>query len=256
MTGSLRFSARGSWLAAGAALVGVALLASVAPAQIPITSFFAPYTQDFNTLAASGTGSVMPAGWLFLESGANANTLYTAGTGSSNSGDTYSFGASGSSERALGGLLSSNLVPLYGTVFVNSPLLANDINSLIISYTGEQWRLGATGRADRLDFQYSLDATSLNTGTWTDVDALDFVAPNSTGTVGALDGNAAANRVVVSSTIGGLNIPTNGTVWIRWVDFNATSSDDGLAIDDFSIRPEAVVPVATDSWGGVKQTYR
>ncbi len=256
MAGSLTLSSRRSWPAAGVALVAVVLLASVAPAQIPITSFFTPYTQDFNTLVASGTGSVMPAGWLFLESGTNANTTYTAGTGSGNAGDTYSFGASGSSERALGGLLSSSLVPLYGAVFVNSPLLANDINSLIVSYTGEQWRLGATGRADRLDFQYSLDATSLNTGTWVDVDALDFVAPNSTGTVGALDGNAAANRVAISSTIGGLSLPTNGTIWFRWVDFNATSSDDGLAIDDFSIRPEAVVPVATDSWGGVKQTYR
>ena len=51
------------------------------------------------------------------------------------------------------------------------------MTSLAIAYTGEQWRLGATGRTDRIDFQYSLDATSLATGTWADVDNLNFSGP-------------------------------------------------------------------------------
>jgi hypothetical protein len=36
----------------------------------------------------------------FIESTSNADGLYTAGTGSTNSGDTYSYGASASTERA------------------------------------------------------------------------------------------------------------------------------------------------------------
>lgn len=191
------------------------------------------YTQDFNSLASSGTSSIMPEGWSFSESGANANTTYTAGTGSSNAGDTYSFGASGSSERALGGLLSASLVTTFGVMFENGSLSA--ITSLEISYTGEQWRLGTSGRQDRLDFQYSLDATSLSMGTWTDFNALDFLAPITSGTVGALDGNAAENRSFLSSTISGLSIPPGAEFWLRWTDFNASGSDDGLAIDDFSI---------------------
>ncbi|HEX6847049.1 MAG TPA: T9SS type A sorting domain-containing protein [Chitinophagaceae bacterium] len=72
--------------------------------QVSLTG--ATYNQDFNTLALSGTSSTVPAGWLFSESGTNANTIYTAGTGSGNAGDTYSFGAASNSERAFGGLQS------------------------------------------------------------------------------------------------------------------------------------------------------
>ena len=72
------------------------------------------YTQNFDMLASAGTSDVVPNGWAFAESGTNANTLYTAGTGSGNSGDTYSFGASGSSERAFGTLRSGSLLPTIG----------------------------------------------------------------------------------------------------------------------------------------------
>ncbi|TAH04208.1 MAG: T9SS C-terminal target domain-containing protein [Sphingobacteriales bacterium] len=204
---------------------------SVATAQISLTT--TTYTQDFNTLASTGTSSTLPMGWLLLESGTNANATYTASTGSSNSGETYSFGAAANAERAFGGVLSGSLTPTIGAGFTNNT--GGVITSLAISFTGEQWRLGATGRNDRLDFQYSTDATGLSGGLWTDVNNLDFTAPNSTGTVGALDGNATANRTAVSFTITGLNIANGATFYIRWNDSNASGADDGLAIDDFSI---------------------
>ena len=193
------------------------------------------YNQDFNTLALSGTSSTVPAGWLFSESGTNANTIYTAGTGSGNAGDTYSFGIASNTERAFGGLQSGTLIPTIGAGFTNNT--GGIVTSLAIAYTGEQWRLGATGRTDRIDFQYSLDATSLATGTWTDINNLDFSGPISTGTVGALDGNAAANRTAISFTITGLSIPNGATFYIRWSSFDAAGADDGLSIDDFSITP-------------------
>ena len=52
-----------------------------------------PFTQDFNSLALTGTSSTLPTGWAMAESGTNANATYTASTGSLNSGDTYSYGA-------------------------------------------------------------------------------------------------------------------------------------------------------------------
>ncbi len=197
------------------------------------------YTEDFNTLASSGTSDVVPNGWDFIESGTNADTTYRAGSGSDNTGDTYSFGINGNSERAFGQLRSSALVTILGANFSNNT--GGTIHSLIINYTGEQWRLGATSRTDRMDFQYSTDATSLTTGTWVDVDALDFTAPVTSGTVGSLDGNASANRVTMRYTISSLNIPNGSTFWIRWNDLDASGSDDGLAVDDFSLIPNALV---------------
>lgn len=204
------------------------------------------YSQDFNSLASTGTSDVLPPGWYFSESGANANTIYNTGNGSSNQGDTYSFGSIGSTERALGGLQSSALDPRFGFWMTNST--GNAINTIIVSYTGEQWRLGVAGRSDRLDFQYSLDATALNNGTWTDLSALDFASPNITGPTGALDGNLAANRTFVGTVINGLNIPVGATIFFRWLDLDITGSEDGLSIDDLSLVITTAIPASTDHY--------
>lgn len=201
-------------------------------AQISLTGS-GSYNQNFNSLASSGTeNTIMPSGWLFQETGTNANTTYAAGIGSSNVGNTYSYGLD-INDRALGGLQSGSLLPSFGAGFVNNT--GSVITQLPISYFGEQWRLGTLGREDRLDFQYSLNATNLATGTWVDVDQLDFVAPVTTGSTGLLNGNLPENSDNVSYTITGLNIPVGGIFWIRWIDFNATEADDGLAIDDFTL---------------------
>ena len=216
-------------------LTSVPMQSVQAAGSISLTSLGIAYTEDFNTLASSGTSSTVPNGWDFSESGTNANTLYTAGTGSSNAGDTYSFGVSSSSERAFGGLLSGSLTPTVGASFTNNT--GSTITDLSITYTGEQWRAGVTNRnaADRLDFQLSTDATSLTTGTWSDYDGLDFNSPNINTAVGALDGNAGSNRSSISFTITGLTIGNGASFWIRWTDFNIASSDDGLGVDDFSL---------------------
>jgi hypothetical protein len=211
-------------------------------AQVSLTNLGSAYTQNFDGLASSSSSSVVPSGWAFSEAGTGFNSLYSVGTGSGNSGDTYSFGAASNGERAFGTLLSGSVNSTLGASFTNGT--GSTITSLDISYFGEQWRLGATTRVDRLNFEYSLDATSLTTGNWTAVTALNFVAPVTTGALGALDGNSTANRTSVSSNIGSLSIAVGGTVWIRWTDFNATGSDDGLGIDDFSLTPNATAPAA------------
>jgi predicted extracellular nuclease/uncharacterized protein YjiK len=199
-----------------------------------LTSAGIAASENFDGLAASGTGTTLPSDWYFVEAGKSANATYTAGTGSGNSGETYSFGALDSTDRAFGTLLSGSVTPTIGAMITNETGVS--VTSLLIAYTGEQWRLGAAGREDRLDFQISYDATSLDTGTWTDVDALDFTAPVTVGTAGAVDGNAAANRTAISATVElDAALASGATFWIRWSDFNATSSDDGLAVDDFSI---------------------
>lgn len=190
--------------------------------------------QNFDTLANSGTtNSVIPVGWSFAESGTGANTTYAAGTGSSATGNTYSFGATGSTDRAWGTLRTSSLTSIVGTEVTNST--GGELSSLLISFVGEHWRLGAVSREDRLDFAYSLDATSLVTGTWVDVNDLDFVAPVNSGTTGALNGNDSVNQSLISSSLTGLNLSSGATIWVRWSDFAASGSNDGLGIDDVSI---------------------
>lgn len=206
--------------------------------SVSLTTSGAAYTQDFNTLAISETtNTTLPTGWFLTEQGGGArdNEAYGADSGGSNTGDIYSYGSTGSDERAFGSLRSGSLIPFTGASFTNDTGAV--ITDLTVSYTGEQWRLGTAGRADRIDFQISVDATNLTTGTYTNVDALDFSSPTTSGTVGALDGNAAANRGAVGATITGLNIAPGATFFIRWLDLDAAGADDGLAVDDFSITP-------------------
>jgi endonuclease/exonuclease/phosphatase family metal-dependent hydrolase len=235
----IMFHLKGKIMRKSALLVVLATLGHfLSYGQISISSTTTPYTQNFNTLRnTSGTSATLPTGWRFLESGVSANTTYGVDAGSSTTGNTYSYGTGTNTERALGSLQSSSVYSLMGIQIRNTT--GQTITSLEISYTGEQWRCGATGRgADRLDFSYSTNSTNLANGTWINQDLLDFQSPFIT-SAGARDGNAVGNRQLISGTITGIAIPNNGIIWLRWTDFNITGSDDGLAIDDISILPRA-----------------
>ncbi|MET0625703.1 MAG: endonuclease/exonuclease/phosphatase family protein [Pyrinomonadaceae bacterium] len=235
--------------------------------SVSLTTLGSAYTQNFNTLsntAGSTTNETLPTGWYITETGSGArdNDQYAVDTGGSNTGDTFSYGAAGNTDRALGGLQSGTLIPTIGAQFTNNT--GGTITSLDIAYTGEQWRIAntAAARDDRLDFQISTDATNLCgadsgtcVGTYTDVNALDFTNPIKTAaSAGALDGNNAANRTAVSTTVSGLSIANGATFWIRWNDLNASGADDGLAVDDFSITPQgAGTPAVNLSINDVSQ---
>ena len=208
-------------------------------AQIQWNNINTSYNQDFNSLASEGFSSELPQGWYFLETGTSSRNdgQYVANNGASNSGDTYSYGADGSSNRSFGSLLSGSLSPSFGCHIVNNT--GSVITTLEVSFTGKMWRLSNnTGRLDRLEFSYSQNATSLNTGTWMDVSQLHFETPSTSGSTGARDGNDPANQQELSTTISGILIEPGSSIWIKWEDFNATGADDGLAIDDFSITPK------------------
>lgn len=234
------------------------VLASLSYAQVSLTALNTAYTQNFDGLASTGTGtgtvtttgtsgskvasvilSGSLSGWYFVETTTNADGVYTASTGSDTPGDTYSYGASASTERALGSIASSNLLSKYGAQFKNDT--GNTIDQLVISYTGEQWRLGDVARAtkDQIVFEYSTNATSLTTGTWTEVTALKYeTTVIQSGPVGAKDGNHPTFRASLSNTVKGLNISAGQTFWVRFSDINISGTDDGLAVDDFSLTPQ------------------
>ena len=226
---------------------------ALAAGSVSLTTMGVAYgPENFNGLATSGTtNTTLPNGWWISESGTNANQAYGAGTGSNNAGDTYSWGNSPDLlDRALGGLRSGSLVPTIGASFTNNT--GGTIAKLTVAYRGEMWRAGVTNRgaADRIDFQLSTNATSLASGTWSDYDSLDFNSPNLAATAGAINGNNSGNFTNLSFQITGLAIASGATFWIRWTDFDISSSDDGLAVDDFSLTPQPgddVAPTVADT---------
>jgi hypothetical protein len=196
------------------------------------------YFQNFDTLVSKGKSKNLPLGWSIR----SQDGLVYADDGNATQADIYSYGNTGSGNRALGILNAGNsTVNMFGATFQNTGSSA--INSLHISFTGEEWRLGATGRgAETLEFQYSLNAGSLTSGTWLNAPALNFSTPNLTG-VGAHDGTLAANQTQLASTLSFLNVPVGGTFWVRWQDAPLDGSQDGLAVDNFTI--SAVPEVST-----------
>lgn len=189
------------------------------------------YQQNFDSLASTGTANtVMPYGWYFLETGSTLNTTYAADIGSNAGGNTYSYGAAASTDRALGELTTNSLSSSFGCAFVNktdSPIVQLDFDFWV-----EQWRRG-TSAADSIIVEYSTDAADLGTGTWTKANALTINSLFVTGNQGAVDGNV--NRMQKINIIQGLNIPINGAIWIRFSSVNVALSDEGLAIDDLKI---------------------
>src|SRR5258708_5271388 len=140
----------------GIALVGVCVMAIHSEAAMIPLDLNTAYVQDFNTLSGRGANSDLPLGWAFSESGTGANTSYTAssGQGASPPGDTYSFGGDGARDRAFGTFSGSgDFSSMIGANFQNTA--ASPINRITITYVGEEWRLGANNRTDRLNFQYS-----------------------------------------------------------------------------------------------------
>jgi len=207
------------------------------------------YSQNFDGLGTTTSSGVTGGslnnvntslnGWYFLETGSGSpNTEITAGTGSDSQGDTYNFGAITNANRKLGGLQSGTLNPTIGFYFTNNTLIT--ITDLAINYTGETWRVGSANRSDKLDFQYSTDATLLSNGSWTDIDLLDYANPGQATGNGTIQHSAS-----ITSTISGLNIQIGATFFIRWNDFNASGGDDGMALEDFSFTA-SYVPPSTD----------
>lgn len=90
-------------------LTWAALFAAMSNAQcVSLTTVGSAYTQNFDTLsntAGSTTNNLTIPGWFMTETGGGGrdNEQYGVDTGASTTGDTYSYGAAGSTDRALGG---------------------------------------------------------------------------------------------------------------------------------------------------------
>jgi hypothetical protein len=237
-------------ISAVAALVAVA---GVASANIAYTT--GTYNQDFNSLALSGTANswtndgTLP-GWSLYRAPAGgpvAITTYAAGTGSSNSGAFYSFGATGTTERAFGGVGSGGAYfgsqangAVAGWIAVGLVNSGSDVlTDITVGFDGEQWRDGgaATPAAQSMVLEYGFGATFGGVTTWTAPGGtFNWSSPvfANTASGAAVDGNTAGLVSGRGGSVSGLTWNPGDTLWIRWVEVNDFGNDHGLAIDNFS----------------------
>ena len=230
------------------------LLASSGHAQFSLTT--STYTQNFDGLgtaggsAAGGSLGLLNSnlnGWYFLETGSSANTSFTASNGSGNTGDTLNVGATGVADRSLGSLQSGTVIPSFGFWFQNNT--GSSITGIGLSYKGETWRIGGAGRTDALNFSTSTSATTLGAvgaGTWTDVSSLNYVNASATAQASA----SKLQSSTISGNLGALSLANGSRMFLRWTDFNATGSDDVLAINDFSLNATLLQAAVSYTWTG------
>ncbi|MFO0814533.1 MAG: PEP-CTERM sorting domain-containing protein [Gemmatales bacterium] len=227
---------------------------AMASAQVNYSISGSTYSQDFNTLIQTGTNqawsnnTTLPGWFLYRQPAPGTDiTTYNAGTGSSNTGNFYSFGSSStSSERSLGGIGSGGAYfgsPATGSVagwiavgLTNGT--GGALSSITINYNGEQWRDGGatTPNAQTMVLEYGFGASFTTVPTWTPAGgSFNFTSPVfvNTGAGAAVDGNIAG---FVSGLGGTLTTTWNAgdTLWIRFVETNDPGNDHGLSIDDFS----------------------
>ncbi|MDX2131400.1 MAG: hypothetical protein SFY69_05045 [Planctomycetota bacterium] len=234
-----------------ASFVAVGALASIAAGQISYTG--GVYSQNFDGLPSSGTltqtgrgphalnpifGDASLDGWFGGNpGGSNGNTEFRAQDGSlagSAGRGVVSFGTTGSGERALGALPTSNQISHFGALFTNNT--GATLTDITISYTGEQWRRGDVADPQFLGFFYGLGSSIADA--MTAESALSFSSANTQAAPleVALNGNDPMNKTLVTATISGVNWTPGSTLAIRWLISEQSGQDDGLAVDDFSLR--------------------
>ncbi len=184
--------------------------------------------------------------------GPYAYTSYRVDAGTATSGLLYSYGVAGVNpvtDRGLGSLAS-------GTPKTNSfgLRIANDtasaVDTVTISYTGEQWRNGGNTNVHTLEFSYKvagvvfaspIDTVANGVNGWNSFSSLNFLSVNNTATAAALDGNLAANRTVFSGVVlTGVSLNPGEEIFLRWKDVDDSGSDHGFAVDDFAVGFNAV----------------
>lgn len=214
------------------------------------------YFQDFNSLSATGTaGTQVPwsdgttiEGWyasIANPSPSAPPANYRVSDGAAFSGALYSFGTTDDPDRSLGALASNTTGAIrFGLQLVNTT--GQTLDTVTITYTGEQWR-ATDADQHALAFGYAL-GSSIN-GPLAAVSELDFSAPLFGASVAAdskVDGNATAYRTTISHTFlipGGWQ--PGQILFPVFTEANDPSSDQGLAIDDFSFSATAAPAVPT-----------
>jgi hypothetical protein len=227
--------------------------------QAPFTAIGTPYTQNFNTLPNTTDGGTPTGGWtdnvtLTGWYSSVAPLVESSLGGMNNTGANYIV-ASGT-DRSFGSRASGGTgTCYYGVRLVNNT--GSAISSVYVQYYGEQWSIAENGaNVNSISFAYRTGTglTSLTAGGWTNVTALNFnqiftssqsagmggtACGGSSGQCLSLNGNAAANRVLIGACVP-VALSPGSEIMLRWSDINDAANDHHLQIDDLSVYPYAV----------------
>jgi hypothetical protein len=241
--------------------VAVALSAPLAAhAALSVTDTAYTYSQSFDSLATTGTANPWTndstlAGWSLFISSLAAPLTYAAGDGSTNTGAFYSFGATGSSNRALGGLASGGayfgspasgaLAGYIAVAFTNTS--GGALTDFTVKFDGEQWRNGGNTSAQTMKLQYGFGTSFSAVTNWVGPSGnFDWSSPVIGATAAAVDGTMAGLVASRGGTISNLSWANNDTLWIRWIELNDVGNDHALAIDNFSLSVASVTSPAPE----------
>jgi hypothetical protein len=259
------------------------ILAQALSGQAALLTVGTPYTQNFNALPNSTDGSAITGwanntfltGWYVSTAAPVIEASCGPTPGSVNNGGAV-YAIASVTDRNIGSRASSSSGTLrYGVRLVNST--GSALTSVYVRYYGEQWSIAENGtNVNTIAFSYQTAATvtSITAGTWTNVTALDFTqiytSSQSAGLGGsacggtssqclALNGNAAANRVLIEACIT-VSVPAGNEIFLRWTDIDNTSNDHHLQIDDLEVWPltdpcATVLPVEFTSFTASLQHY-
>ena len=189
-------------------------------------------------------------------------TLYVNQKGSAaTSGILYTFGATGSSEVALGGCATLTAqgaplsTPTLGLRLANNT--GSTFNSVTLTYDGEQWRSDTSSGNSRTDINVSYQIFAPGAGSlsvltgWTPiVTSPTFLTPVNIAGGGKtpIDGNGIGAIRGITATLNSLNVPNGSELWIEWTFNKVTGGNIGEGIDNVVL---AVPEPATSALLGI-----
>lgn len=211
-----------------------------------------PYTQDFNTLASSGTGAGWTndstlAGWH-----ADKTTYSATGGGATGTGAMYSYGsgpttgdpASVLTDRSLGGQPNTTTSIILGLQLINDS--GATINLVDVGFFIEQWRADTTPNSP-VTFSYQVFAAgtgSLTGGTYSTVPELTTTPSLTTGI--RADGTTAAGAIMgnlhvteLDATLNSLDWTNGSELWLRWTFSKTAGSNIHAGLDSLTV---SVIP--------------
>jgi hypothetical protein len=249
-------------------LFGIILIIKLSIAQLYAQAVFVGgvYTQNFGTTPiAAWTNNTSILGW-YLDSPANyQGAINITAAAPSNNGGQYMYTCSGGSDLKLGtrpsngsgggpcaNAAASTCGHGVGVRLLNT--FGNTIVALMISYDWYQFSLAQNGGvANGMFFSYKtgVTVTSITGGAWTNVAALDFLAPQSSAVVGSAQLNGyPCNQTGSKVACVIVNVPHGEEIMLRWWDPNCSNNDPHLGIDNISITAYAdnvcLIPLPVD----------
>ncbi len=230
-------------------LWAIILMAFFAKSQTLVNKIGVSVTENFNSLTSSNTitpwvqNSTLP-NWYAYEMDPYFKAIdFSADSGTGTGGRLYSYGRAQRSDRALGSLCSSgNDSIVFAWRLKNTTGVK--VDSIKISFTGEQWRRTSGTVANKLLFFYKkgsyfskIDSASIRNLTgngFTYFQNLDFLSPQTGSITSFLNGNDAANSKFLSQTIA-VTLADGEEIILLWLDDDEAGNDHGLAIDNTSV---------------------